>query len=158
MFVRPASVRDFPLIPPLVEAAFGRHDEALLVEGLRRDGDIEVEFVATDRDELIGHVVMSRLVSPEGCLALAPLSVHPERQKKGIGSTLVQIATEAAEELGWTAAFVLGNPHYYGRFGYENELAQGFDTPYAAEFTSVAVFDVAEFQRLPQELIYPPAF
>ncbi len=158
MFVRPASPRDYPRIPPLVEAAFGRHDEGLLVQELREHGDIALEYVATDREELIGHVLMSRLLSPTGCLALAPLSVHPDRQRKGIGSTLVRAITEAAEEQGWTAAFVLGNPHYYGRFGYEVEPADDFDTPFAHEFTAVCVFDEPEFGSLPRELIYPRAF
>ncbi len=158
MFVRSASVGDFEKIPQLVEAAFGRHDEGLLVAGLRRGGDIVIEFVVTDREELIGHIIMSRLVSPPGCLALAPLSVHPDRQGKGIGSTLVRIATEAAEDMEWTAAFVLGNPHYYSRFGYDFERAEGFDTRYPSEFTGACVFDETAFRSLPRELIYPEAF
>jgi putative acetyltransferase len=158
MFIRPVTPRDHPKIPLLVEAAFGRHDEALLVDELRRHGDIEVEYVATDRDELVGHIAFSRLISPPGCLALAPLSVHPDRQKTGIGSTLIRIATDAVEEGEWTAAFVLGNPAYYSRFGFDVELAQGFDTPYPPEFTAACVFDEASFRSLPRELVYPPAF
>ena len=158
MFIRPVIQRDHLKIPQLVEAAFGRHDEGLLVDELRRHGDIEVEYVATDRDELVGHIAFSRMVSPVGCLALAPLSVHPDRQKTGIGSTLVRIGTEAVEEQEWVAAFVLGNPAYYGRFGYDVELAQGFETPYPLEFTGVCVFDEASFRSLAREIIYPPAF
>lgn len=158
MFVRPASPRDHAKIPQLVEAAFGRHDEGLLVESLRRDGDVVIEYVATDREELIGHVLLSRMVSPQGTLALAPVSVHPDRQKTGIGSTLIRAATEAAEEQGWTAIFVLGNPAYYGKFGYEVDQAEAFDTPYAPEYTAASVLDDTEFRALPRELIYPVAF
>ncbi len=158
MFVRPAKTRDHAKIPQLVEAAFGRHDEGLLVEELRRDGDIVIEYVATDREKLIGHVIMSRLVSPEGTLALAPVSVHPDRQKTGIGSTLIQVATEAAEEAGWTAVFVLGNPSYYRRFGYEVDQAETFETPYSPEHTAASVLDPSGFRTLTRELIYPPAF
>ncbi len=158
MFIRPATRRDFDLIPPLIEAAFGQHDEALIVERLRDDGDIVFEFVATDRDVLIGHIVMSKLVSPKHCLALAPLSVHPDYQKRGIGSTLVRKATEVAEERGWTAAFVLGNPAYYGRFGYEVAEAQEFDTVYPSEFMAACVFDAAGFGAASRDLVYPAAF
>lgn len=158
MFVRSASAGDFARIPQLVEAAFGRHDEGLLVEELRRNGDIVLEFVATDREELIGHIIMSKMVSPDGCLALAPLSVHPDRQGKGIGSALVRVATEAAEEQHWTAAFVLGEARYYGRFGYEVERAYEFESPYPSESTGVYVFDDEKFRSLPRELIYPSAF
>jgi putative acetyltransferase len=158
MFIRPVTQRDHAKIPHLVEAAFGRHDEGLLVDQLRRNDDIAVEYVATDRDELVGHIVFSCMIAPVGCLALAPLSVHPDRQKTGIGSTLIRIATEAVEEQDWIAAFVLGNPSYYSRFGYDVELAQGFDTPYPPEFTAARVFDEATYRSLPRELVYPPAF
>ncbi len=158
MFIRPASPRDHPFIPPLVEVAFGRHDEGLLVRELREAGDIALEYVATDRDELVGHVMMSRLIGPPGCLALAPVSVRPDRQGRGIGSTLVRIITELAEEDGWTAVFVVGNPRYYRRFGYEVEPAEDFDTPFSHEFTAVCIFDATEFGSLPREIIYPPAF
>lgn len=158
MFIRPVTPKDKVEIPNLVEAAFGRHDEAVLVEELRQSGDIEIELVATDRDALIGHIVYSRLLSPDGCLALAPLSVHPDWQKRGIGSALIKKANEAVEEAEWTAAFVLGNPAYYGRFGYNVEDAQGFDTPFPPEFTAARVFDEAAFRSLSREIIYPNAF
>jgi len=158
MFIRPVTERDHAKIPILVEAAFGRHDEALLVEELRRHGDIEVEYIATDRNVLIGHIAFSRLISPPLCLALAPLSVHPDRQKTGIGSTLIRIASDAVEEAGWAAAFVLGNPTYYGRFGYDVEMAEGFNTLYPSEFTAAKVFDETAFRSLPRELVYPTAF
>ncbi len=158
MFVRQATARDYDQIPQLVEAAFGRHDEGLLVNELRENGDAVMEFVATDREVLIGHVMLSRMVSPPRTLALAPVSVHPDRQGKGIGSTLVRAATEAAEEAGWTAVFVLGDPAFYSKFGYEVEQAAAFDTPYPSESTAACVFEAEDFNTLAGDLIYPPAF
>jgi putative acetyltransferase len=158
MFVRPVSSQDFAAIPQLVEATFGRHDEGLLVQEMRTDGCIAIEYVATDRDVLIGHIALSRLVSPVGCLALAPLSVHPERQGKGIGSALIAKAMDRAEEEEWTAVFVLGNPKYYSRFGFDVEAAEDFETVYPSEFMAAHVFDPPEFGSLQRELIYPSAF
>jgi putative acetyltransferase len=158
MFVRLTTARDIAKIPPLVEAAFGRHDEGLLVTELRDHGDMVLEFVATDREQLIGHVMLSRMVSPPLTLVLAPVSVHPDWQGKGIGSTLVRAATEAAEEAGWTAIFVLGDPNFYGRFGFEVEQAEAFDTPYQHESTGACVFNDEDFSTLPLEIIYPRAF
>jgi len=158
MFIRPVSTRDHADIPHLAEAAFGRHDEGLLVSELRAHGDVVLEFVATDREQLVGHVMLSRMVSPPRSLALAPVSVHPDRQGKGIGSTLVRAATEAAEELGWTAVFVLGDPAFYARFGYDVDQAAPFDTPYPHEATAACVFDNEDFITLPLELVYPRAF
>ncbi len=158
MFVRPASPRDYPNIPQLVEAAFGRLDESLLVQELRRDGAVVVEYVATDREELIGHIILSQMDEPKGTLALAPVSVHPDRQNRGIGSALIRAATEVAEELEWTAVIVLGNPAYYGKFGYEVEQMADFDTKYPSEFTAANVLDSEAFRLLTQKLIYPKAF
>jgi len=158
MFIRPATQRDYPRIPALVEAAFGQHDEALIVEGLRRADEIEMEFVATDRDELIGHLVLSRLVEPEGCLALAPVSVHPFRQKQGIGSALIEKALLRAEEEEWTAVFVYGNPRYYGRFGFDVQEANDFETVYPSEFIAARVFDESAFGSLPRDLTFSTVF
>ncbi|NOX42044.1 MAG: N-acetyltransferase [Alphaproteobacteria bacterium] len=158
MFIRSASNRDFATISDLVEAAFGRHDEALLLAELRQDGDIALELVATDRDELIGHLALTRLISPAGCLALAPLSAHPDRQHKGIGSALINKAMAWAEEQGWVAVFVHGNPRYYGRFGFDVAEAADFDTVYSSEFMAVRVFDEVAFGSLVRELDFASAF
>ncbi|GGB42734.1 hypothetical protein GCM10011316_13310 [Roseibium aquae] len=50
---------------------------------------------------------------------LGPLCVTPIRQKSGIGSALVRegLAREKAD--GSSACVVLGDPGYYGRFGFE---------------------------------------
>lgn len=62
---------------------------------------------------------------------LAPLAVAPERQRQGIGAALVAAALAAAAGGGWRAVFVLGDPAYYRRFGFDAALAAGFDSPYA---------------------------
>lgn len=158
MFIRPATPKDIKDVPQLIENAFESHGEALLVSELREAGAIEYELVATINYKLVGHVVLSKLDAPEGCLALAPLSVDPDHQREGVGAALIQKALEAAEEDEWTAVFVVGNPNYYGKFGFDVDDADGFDTPYPAEFTAVKIFDQAAFNTLDPELIYPHAF
>ena len=81
MFIRPARPRDFAQIAELEEEAFGRHDEALLVESLRKDRKIMYEWVATKSEELVGHLVLSRLRSPRHCLALGPVCVAPTQSR-----------------------------------------------------------------------------
>jgi putative acetyltransferase len=158
MFIRSASKKDFARVSGLVEAAFGRHDEALLLGELRLDGDIALELVATDRDQLVGHLALTRLISPKNCLALAPLSAHPDRQHQGIGSALIEKAMAWAEEQEWVAVFVHGNPRYYGRFGFDVAEAADFDTVYSSEFLAVRVFDEVEFGSLVRELDFASAF
>jgi putative acetyltransferase len=158
MSIRPTIAQDHAAIGQTAEATFGQPEESLLVDALRQAGDVAFEYVATDCDLLIGHIAMSRLVSPAGCLALAPLAVRPDWQRRGVGSSLVRAATKAAQNEGWVAAFVLGDPNYYGRFGYGVENAHGFKSPYPAEFMAACVFDDDAFRSLPRELVYPAAF
>ncbi len=114
--------------------------------------------MATKSDELVGHLVLSRLRSPRHCLALAPVSVSPTHQREGVGSALIHAALEAAEEEEWIAVFVLGEPEYYERFGFDYARAGSFTTPYAPEFTGVAVLDAGRFSSLTREIEYPKAF
>lgn len=158
MFIRLAHSKEYEEVANLVESAFGQHDEALLVERLRADGAIAYEWVATQADELVGHLVLSKLVLPEKCLALAPVSVAPVHQREGIGSALINAALELAEEEDWVAVFVLGDPAYYHRFGFDVAQASSFDTPYPSEFTGVAVLDAGGFAGLSREIIYAEAF
>lgn len=158
MFIRLAKPRDFDQVAELVEAAFGRYDEALLVEALRKDRKIMYEWVATVSEELVGHLVLSRLRSPRHCLALGPVSVSPEHQGTGIGSALIHAALEQAEEEEWVAVFVLGDPDYYDRFGFDVARASSFSSPYPIDFTGVAVLDHANFPSLTREIEYPTAF
>lgn len=158
MFIRLAKPRDFDQVADLVQAVFGRYDEALLVESLRKDRKIMYEWVATESEELIGHLVMSRLRSPKHCLALGPVSVAPDLQGKGVGSALIHAALEKAEEEEWVAVFVLGDPKYYDRFGFDIARASSFSSPYPIEFTGVSVLDAANFSSLTREIEYPSAF
>lgn len=133
MIVRDAQPDDREDLYALVAAAFGQVEEAELVQALHRDGDAAVSLVAEEDGALLGHVLLSPLSAPFPALALAPLSVVPARQGEGIGSTLTREALARARDLGFVAVFVLGDPAYYGRFGFEAEAAEGFSSPYAGE-------------------------
>lgn len=158
MFIRLARPQDFDQVAELVEAAFGRYDEVLLVEALRKDRRIMYEWVATISEEIAGHLVLSRLRSPKHCLALGPVSVAPDHQGTGIGSALIRAALDQAGEEEWVAVFVLGDPAYYDRFGFDVGQAGTFNSPYPAEFTGVAVLDDAGFPNLTRDIEYPEAF
>ena len=57
---------------------------------------------------------------------LGPVSVHPEHQRQGIGSALIREGLSMCESSGNLACFVLGNPTYYQRFGFQNAYKAGF--------------------------------
>ena len=45
----------------------------------------------------------------------------------------MRAALDRAREGGWAAVFVLGDPAYYGRFGFSADAARGYASPYAGE-------------------------
>ena len=129
--IRTTLPADDRAICAIVTAAFGQADEADLVDRLRADGDAEISLVAVRDSAIVGHVLLSRMQAPAHALGLAPVSVRPLAQGQGIGSALIRAALGMAREEGWKAVFVLGDPGYYTRFGFQTELAKRFESPYA---------------------------
>ena len=108
------------------------HPEADLVGALRADeGRLpELSLVALDGDAVIGHVVCSRAhVGGAPVLGLGPLSVHPEHQRRGVGSALVHAVLGGADALGEPLVVLLGDPRYYSRFGFRPAAELGITPP-----------------------------
>lgn len=87
---------------------------------------------------MVGHIVLSRMDAPFRALGLAPLAVRADRQGQAIGSRLIVAALDDARAEGFDAVFVLGDPAYYGRFGFSAAAAEGFESPYAGPYLMVA--------------------
>lgn len=124
--IRQETESDRHAVNSLVEEAFktAEHsdgNEHILVAELR-DCDAfipELSLVATLGDEIVGHIMFTRLsIDNQAHLALAPLSVAPPWQRKGIGGALIKEGHLRARELGYGFSVVLGDNGYYGRFGY----------------------------------------
>lgn len=155
--IRDEPAADRAAIRRVIEAAFGRPDEANLVDRLRADGDTVMSLIAAEDGEIVGHVLFSRMAAPFRALGMAPVSVVPERQRMGIGSRLIRTGIERAAREGWQAVFVMGDPEYYRRFGFDAALARGFTSPYAGPYLMVLALDGA----LPVKtgrIDYAPAF
>jgi putative acetyltransferase len=129
---------DYPAIAEVVRAAFvGHPDEvASFVERIRASEQFvpELALVAEDSSGVIAHVMLS-WVGLEGgsrrrILNLTPMSVRPDRQRIGVGSTLIRNALGRAEDAGEPAVMVEGIPAYYPRFGFERASALGFTSPH----------------------------
>ncbi|HET9743742.1 MAG TPA: N-acetyltransferase [Terriglobales bacterium] len=157
MEIREEEPRDRKAVYDLVSAAFGRSAEAELVERLREDRHSVISLVADENGRIVGHILLSKMEAPFPALALAPISVIPTRQRSGIGSALITEAIHRARSNGWGAVFVLGDPKYYERFGFDREAAAGFTSPYAGPH-----FLMLELQRSHTaksgELRHAPAF
>ena len=158
--IRYARPSDHGAIEALVTAAFGRADEAGLVARLRADEDVLFEMVVDEAGEIAGHVLFSRLWVDRSELfgALAPLAVLPDRQGQGVGSKLVRVALENAREFGCHGVLVLGDPAYYGRFGFSADVASGVSAPFRglAAFQALALEENAFAE--PMTVTYPDAF
>ncbi|MEU6800658.1 GNAT family N-acetyltransferase [Streptomyces neyagawaensis] len=120
---------DIPAVRAVHLAAFGRPEEADLVEALRADaGWIDgLSVVATGEDgTVVGHALLTRChVDSTPALCLAPVAVLPDRQKTGAGAAAVRAALRAATSRGERFVVVLGHPEYYPRFGFGRACLHG---------------------------------
>ncbi|MCO5063649.1 MAG: N-acetyltransferase [Rhizobiaceae bacterium] len=138
MSIRMATPRDRAAIRQVEKHAFGQDTEAGLVDALVDNADVVLELVAEEEGAVVGHILFSRLyVEKEGsraaAVALAPLAVEPSFHGTGIGGALVREAHLRLKALGETLSIVLGDPDYYGRFGYSHQRAAGFESDYQCD-------------------------
>lgn len=158
--IREARDSDRPAIRAVEEAAFGRPDEARLVDLLAASGDTVLELVAEREGRIVGHVLFSRLIVETSgknvaAVALAPLAVSPAAQRQGVGAALVEEAHRRLAGFGERLSVVLGEPDYYGRFGYSHHRAAGFESDWQCEaLQALALGDAPPTGRL----VYAPAF
>ena len=158
--VRAARAADFAAISTLVAAAFGRPEEATIVEAVRAEGAALVELVAEEAGAIVGHVLFSRMGSRPAAFvaALGPLAVAPARQRQGFGSALAGQGIEACRSLGAAAIVLLGHPAYYPRFGFSAEAAATIRSPYAGLPAFMALELRPGALAAPLDLAYPAAF
>jgi putative acetyltransferase len=160
MSIRAATPRDRDAIRLVEEHAFGQPVEAGLVDALVDSGDVLTELVAEEDGTVVGHILFSRLfVEQDGdrfpAVALAPLAVEPSFHGTGIGGALVREAHIRLKDAGEKLSVVVGDPAYYGRFGYDHRRAALFESDYQGEaLQALAWGDAPERGRL----VYAPAF
>lgn len=137
--VEQRAVEDRAAIHSIHAAAFGREDEANLVDSLRSEGAVLLSLVAEAPDGgVAGHVMFSRMwidtaEGPVGAVALAPVAVLPAWQRRGHGARLIGAGLEMLRERGERIVIVLGDPEYYSRFGFSVERASGLKSPFPPE-------------------------
>jgi putative acetyltransferase len=157
LVIRPETPADHDAIHAVIRAAFGQETEALLVERLRAGGDLVLSLVA-EADGIVGHVAFSRL-STEGGLAtaLAPVAVRPDRQRQSIGDALIREGLRRLAEAGEDLVLVLGDPAYYGRFGFTAEAAAPLKTPYDGPYQQALALS-SQGRLIGGDVAYAPAF
>lgn len=140
--IRQEQIKDYEAVHKVVELAFrdmedSDHSEPFLVDQLRQTDAFIPELSLVDEvdEEIIGHILMTKveIVSENKSvtsLGLAPVSVLPEYQNRGIGSALIREAHKRATELGYGSVVLLGHKDYYPRFGYKQAIDFGIEFPF----------------------------
>lgn len=126
--IHPETPADIQAIHHVTEAAFLNaphtdHTEQFIIKALRDAGALTLSFVAEEDGQIIGHVAVSPVAISNGAedwYGLGPISVTPDQQGKGIGSALMNAAIKGLKDLNANGCVLLGEPAYYGRFGFKS--------------------------------------
>ncbi len=138
MNIRQERPADYEAVYQVVKEAFlhAEHadgDEQDLVVRLRKSKSFipELSLVAVEDEKIVGHILFTRAaVNGTAVLALAPLSVLPEYQNRGIGKSLIKQGHAIAQKMGYKYSVVLGHEKYYPKFGYVPASQYGICAPF----------------------------
>lgn len=136
--IRQEKTEDYIAVEAVVQQAFANVEisdqtEHELVARLRNSDAFipELSLVAVMGLEVVGHILFSRAaIGQSETLALAPVSVLPEHQNKGIGGALIKEGLKRAKDLGFGSLIVLGHPGYYPKFGFKKASLWGIKAPW----------------------------
>lgn len=169
--IRQEKIEDYKVTERIVKSAFANMDfsdqkEHQLVSRIRK-ADVfipRLSLVAIEK-EIVGHILLSKIsiVSDKQyteSLALAPVSVLPERQNKGIGKRLIFEALKIAKELGYTSVVVMGHPQYYPKFGFEKASRWGIKAPFEVPEEAFMALELKEnaLDKVSGIVEYPSVF
>ena len=171
--VRQETNEDFEIVYEVVKTAFlnAEHtngDEQNLVVRLRKSAAFipELSLVAVIDDTIVGHIMFTKIKIKNGMkefesLVLAPVSVVPEMQNKGIGTKMIIEGHKIAQGLGYGSVILVGHPSYYPRFGYVPASRFGITAPFdvpdeafmVCELSANGLYGVAGVVQFPEEFL-----
>lgn len=131
VILRPEKPGDITAIQAVIESAFREHPhsrqtEARVVERLRGEGGMSLSLVAQQPGGVVGHLACSPVSvsgGAPGWHSIGPLAVSPGFQGAGVGTALVWHALRTLRHLGAAGCVALGEPAYFGRFGFRSTPA-----------------------------------
>jgi putative acetyltransferase len=170
MQIRACDPGDHDGIDALLKSAFPTPAEARLVTALRAADADTLELVADDHGRIAGAVMFSPVtaIAANGSQAygagLGPVAVIPEHQRRGIGTALIEAGLDYLRQLGAPWCVVLGDPAYYGRFGFKPASGQDWswagdpDGEHAGAFQWLSLSGKQPGTAGPCRVHYHPAF
>lgn len=149
------------------DAEYSDHKEQFLVNKLRRSKVFvpELSLVSETDGKTVGHIMLTLLIVENDereyeSLALAPVSVLPEYQNKGIGSRMINEGLRIAKEMGFKSVIVLGHKEYYPRFGFRPasrwDIKAPFDVP--DESFMALELETGSLAEVTGTVVYPHEF
>ena len=144
--IRPEEHKDYKSIVSLILRSFQEGtdysdgtDIIALVEEIRDSKYYipELSFVAELDNKVVGHFLFSKFpLSPtrEGghgdgtdseIVMLAPVSVHKDYFRQGIGSAMLEMGIEEVKKKGYKGITVEGNYNFYNRVGFRTSSEYG---------------------------------
>jgi putative acetyltransferase len=161
--VRDETAEDRAAVHSINEAAFRQPDEADLVDSLRAEGVVLGSLVAELDNRIVGHILFTRMSieTTSGSIpavALAPMAVLPEYQRRGIGARLIRRCLDLLRERGEQIVIVLGHPDYYPRFGFSSGKARSLESPFPPEVFMALELTPGALEGIAGKVRYPAAF
>jgi putative acetyltransferase len=144
-------------------AAFGEPDEADLTDQLREHGDVLLSLIAEVDQQVVGHILFSRMFvdttdAAIPAVALAPMAVLPSHQRRGIGGSLIRTGLDLLRDAGERAVIVLGHREYYPRFGFSCEKARLLLSPFPPDAYMALELMPGALEGVRGRVRYPAAF
>lgn len=164
MTIRQEGRTDYKKIRELNDRAFGSTEESQLIDKLRTAGSVLLSLVAEEQEEIVGHILFSRIqIETAGATAvpvvgLAPMCVASIHQKKGIGGALIQQGLRILRQRGESAVFVVGHKKYYPKFGFSHELAKQFQCEYSGDAFMALELQPGWIEGKSGTVVYPEPF
>jgi len=169
IIIRQENAADYKEIDNITYKAFDKSGELVveLVNLIRKSPNYipALSLVAEKEGKIVGHTMLSHLNLDDNdtvhrVVTLSPISIKPEMQKKGIGSSLIKAAIKKADALGEPLIMLEGDPNYYLRFGFKPgkefdiSIALPHWAPEAAMILPLSKYN----QDIKGKIIYPPYF
>lgn len=172
MILRLEEVKDYRKVEHLIREAFWNVykpgcDEHYIMHILRNDPCFvkELSYVVEENNEIIGQIAyaLGTLEKENGevedMLLFGPVCAHPDKQKQGIGSLLINETIKISKEMGYACVVITGNPKYYHRFGFEPAFKYDIfhsDMPKDSPYFMVKVLDESKIKNL-KGIYYEPS-
>jgi len=159
--IRKSVLGDGAAIEALYGDAFPEEDLLPLVQALLTSGPIVLSMVGVINSICVGHIMFTRCGvtgSESEITLLGPLAIAPAHQREGVGSALVRLGLQHQQSAGLVRACVLGDPAYYGRFGFvpEDDITPPYPLPAAWQGAWQSLSLTASKQLLQGKLTTPP--